>query len=377
MWSPHQYRATAREKGLSEETIQAAIDQIEKVEQGELGLPAILSLNHLATRARVPYLYLRSVVARTKAGTYRKFSISKRAGGRRFIHVPEPPLAHAQKWINRFILRHAPVHKASFAFAPGSSICRCAARHCGAHWLIKMDITGFFESISEIQAFRCFKELGYQTLVAFELARIVTVEPLSQSPRHGDPVWKIRESNASIPSYTARALGYLPQGAPTSPMLSNIVMKPVDEKLANVARKAGLSYTRYSDDLTFSTPHKDFGRSAACSFVHTVGEILGTSGFRAQHRKTKIVPPGSRKIVLGLNVDGEQPKLLRGFKDNLRMHLYYLQKVGPVEHAKTRNFETIWGMKSHIRGLIDYANVVESDYARDQLNQFKQVDWPY
>ncbi|WP_434986449.1 reverse transcriptase family protein [Vreelandella zhaodongensis] len=377
MWSPHQYRAAAKQKGLSDETVQAAIEQIEAVEEGAPGLPAILSLNHLATRAQVSYLYLRSVAARSEANTYRKFSISKRSGGRRFIHVPEPTLAHVQKWINTYILRHASVHKASFAFAPGASIYKCAARHCGARWLIKMDITGFFESVSEIQVFRCFKALGYQPLIAFELARIVTVEPLGKSPRHRDPVWKVRKYNSSIPSYSARALGYLPQGAPTSPMLSNIVMKSLDEKIADAARNAGLVYTRYSDDLTFSTIEKDFSRSAASEFVHVVDSLLSASGFRSQHRKTKVVPPGSRKIVLGLNVEEEKPKLRREFKDNLRMHLYYLIKHGPAEHAKERDFETIWGMKSHIRGLIDYAKMVEPNYSIDMLKRFNNVLWPY
>lgn len=376
MWSPHRYRAAAKEKGLSDQTVEAAIEQIENVEQGEPALPAILSLNHLAVRARVPYLYLRSVAARSEVATYRKFSINKRSGGRRFIHVPEPPLAHTQKWINKFILQQVPVHKASFAFAPGSSISGCAARHCGAHWLIKMDITGFFESVSEIQVYRAFKEMGYQPLVAFELARIVTVGPLNLSPRHLDPVWKIKKRNVSIPAYSTRTLGYLPQGAPTSPMLSNIVMKPVDKKIAEAARKSSLIYTRYSDDLTFSTPVKEFGRSAAIGFVDTVGRILAASGYRPQHRKTRIVPPGSRKIVLGLNVEGNAPKLRKEFKDNLRLHLHYLVRFGPTEHAKARDFETIWGMKAHIRGLIDFANMVEPAYAKSLLGRFNQVDWP-
>lgn len=376
MWPPHQYRVAAKEKGLSDATIDAAIDQIETVEQGTPELPAILSLNHLAKRARVPYQYLRSVVSRSEPNTYRKFSISKRSGGRRFIHVPEPPLAHVQKWISKFILRQVPVHTASFAFAPGSSISGCAARHCGAHWLIKMDITGFFESVSEIQAYRCFEELGYQPLVAFELARIVTVGPLSQSPRHRDPVWKVRGTNAAIPSYSASALGYLPQGAPTSPMLSNIVMKPVDKTLAAAARKAGLIYTRYSDDLTFSTSVKGFDRLAATGFIVTVGQILAASGFRPQHRKTTIVSPGNRKIVLGLNVEGPEPKLRRKFKDNLRLQLYYLDKVGPAEHAKSREFDTIWGMRAHVRGLIDFANMIEPVFAKGMLERYKQVDWP-
>ncbi len=140
MWSPHQYRSEAKEKGLEDNTIEAAIEQIEAVELGELKLPALLSLNHLATRAKVPYLFLRRVVQRSEPDSYRNFSIRKQSGGRRFIHVPSPSLSHVQKWINKFILQPVPVHSCSFAFAPGGSIVSCATRHCGAQWLIKMDI---------------------------------------------------------------------------------------------------------------------------------------------------------------------------------------------------------------------------------------------
>jgi len=81
--------------------------------------------------------------------------------------------------------------------------------------------------------------------------------------------------------------------------------------------------------------------------------------------------------VLGLNVEGEKPKLRKEFKDNLRMHLYYLMKHSPTEHAKKRGFETIWGMKSHVRGLIDYAKMVEPNYSIDMLKKFDNVTWPY
>ena len=77
-----------------------------------------------------------------------------------------------QRWIAAHILNPLPVHHCSFAFKPGSSIIKCAARHTGARWLVKMDIAGFFSSISEIQVYRVFLSLGYQPLVAFELARL-------------------------------------------------------------------------------------------------------------------------------------------------------------------------------------------------------------
>jgi len=352
-----------------------AVQQVELVVLPPLELPSILSLNHLAVRTKVPYLYLRAIVGRKDYESYKKFSIKKRSGGRRFIHVPAPKLMYVQRWINTHILKKVPTHPASFAFAEGGSILKCANRHSGAKWLIKMDIMGFFESISEIQVFRVFQGLGYQPLVAFELARICTAPVRDQSPRKHIPSWKVRKPNEAIHSYNAGILGYLPQGAATSPMLSNLVMREIDEKIQLVAKKYQLIYTRYSDDLTFSTRQKVFGRNNANLFIEEISKILAVSGFKPQHRKTNIVPPGSRKIVLGLQVDGDQPKLRKEFKDLLRQHMYYLEKHGVVEHAGKREFDSIWGMKCHIRGLIDFANMIEPEYANQCLERFRAIQW--
>jgi hypothetical protein len=213
-------------------------------------------------------------VDRGEHRAYRKFAITKRSGGKRFIHVPTPELKRVQKWITEYILKPVPVHACSFAFSKDSSIYRCASRHTGAQWLIKMDITGFFESVSEIQVYRVFRELGYQKLVALELARISTVAVHDLSPRFSNPIWKVRKRYDAIPSYTKKVMGYLPQGAPTSPMLSNLVMRELDGIIQKLAAKAGLIYTRYSDDLTFSKRYKDFSRLQAQDFITEVGKAL-------------------------------------------------------------------------------------------------------
>jgi RNA-directed DNA polymerase len=376
VWSPQQYISEGKQQGVSDTILTNAVAQIELVAAGQYQLPGIVSLRHLARRTLVPYSFLRGVIDRGEHRAYRKFAITKRSGGKRFIHVPTPDLKRVQKWITEYILKKIPVHSSSFAFSPGSSIYRCANRHCGAQWLIKMDITGFFESISEIQVYRVFAGLGYQPLVAFELARLVTVPVGSLSPRAFDPVWKATTTYTAIPSYKTAILGYLPQGAPTSPMMSNLIMREIDEVISKLAAKSGFTYTRYSDDLTFSKRDKSYSRNDARLFIAEVGKILVWSGFRPQHRKTIVVPPGSRKIVLGLQVDGDVPRLTHEFKDRLRQHLHYLERFGPVEHAMARKFETVWGMKAHIRGLIDFANMVESIYAGALLKRFELIDWP-
>lgn len=376
MWSPQQYTADARARGLSDELIDTAIQQIEAVATSDHQLPAILSLNHLAGRSDVDYTRLRQFVNRSDHSAYRKFSIRKRSGGRRFIRVPAPDLMQVQRWINAHVLANVPVHSASHAFRRHHSIKRCAARHCGARWLVKVDIADFFDSISEIQVFRVFCNLGYQRLVAFELARLCTVATSSLSPRISFPHWLVRRPNHVIGEYSQEMLGYLPQGAPTSPMLSNLVMSTADQELERIGRAFGMTYTRYSDDITFSTRSKDFGRTKASDLVGEVYRVLAKRGFLPQYRKTHVISPGSKKIVLGLSVDGDQPRLQRHFKDRLRQHLYYLHKVGPVAHAEKRGFDSVWGLKCHLKGLIDFANMIEPQYARERLAEFSAIEWP-
>ena len=90
-----------------------------------------------------------------------------------------------------------------------------------------------------------------------------------------------------------------------------------------------------------------------------------------------IIPPGARKLVLGLVVDGAQPKLPREFRSALRQHIYYLEKLGPIAHAQSREFDTVFGMYNHIRGLIDFANMIDHGYAAALLTRFNAIDWPF
>ncbi|MCQ1835159.1 reverse transcriptase family protein [Neorhizobium galegae] len=374
-WSSQRYISAGLKLGFSPDVLNIASEQLEQHITGLPPFPALLTLNHLAKRTNVPYLELRPLVRGQKPDAYHHFYIRKKSGGHRRISVPEPTLMRIQQWIATHILNIAPVHQASYAFSPGSSIYKCAYQHRKARWLIKMDVTGFFGSISEIQVYRVFRSFGYQPLIAFELARLTTYAPIS-SPRYLLKEWQARTHSSPIDDYHRANIGYLPQGAPTSPMLSNLVMRSVDERIAKIAEKYGLRYTRYSDDITFSTT-AEFDRKRARDVIRSVTKMLTRVGLHVNAGKTVVVPPGGRKVVLGLLVDGPEPKLSRDFRSNLRQHIFFLESLGPMEHAKARGFETISGMYRHIRGLIDFANMVDADYAAELLSRFQRVNWPF
>lgn len=373
MWSPQHYRETGQQLGLDDAMVQRAATAIEEFLDRHPRLPPILTLKHLASRTGISWYHLRKMVLGSRATDYTFFKIRKRSGGHRQISVPDAKLMAVQRWIAAHILSELPVHRASFAFAPKSSIKRCALQHCGARWLIKMDISGFFGSISEMKVYRVFLEAGYSPLVAFELTRLCTHAP-SGSKRYDRPEWLAHATRRKIPAYRQFHVGYLPQGAPTSPMLSNLVMRDLDKEIAALAARSRVTYTRYSDDITFSTKG-DFDRTRAMLLVRQVTARLRRVGLSVNGRKTCIVPPGVRKVVLGLLVDGAEPRLTREFRDHLRQHLYYLEKVGPEAHRDARKFDTVSGMHRHIRGLIDYAKSIDEAFAAKMRLKFDNVPW--
>lgn len=373
MWSPQHYREIGTQRGADPTVTSRAAAVIAAFIDKQPKLPVLLTLGHLAQRTGISWFHLRQFVVGQRSTDYTYFRIRKRSGGHRLISVPEQRLMMVQRWIAAHILAELPVHRASVAFAPKSLIVRCAQLHCGARWLIKLDISGFFGSISEIQVYRVFLQAGYAPLVAFELARLCTHAP-SGSKRYARPEWLASTTRRPIYAYSRSNIGYLPQGAPTSPMLSNLVMRDIDKQIAALADAVGLTYTRYSDDITFSTKG-EFDRKRAIGVVRNTTTILRRIGLKVNDKKTRIIPPGARKVVLGLLVDGTKPKLTREFRDSLRQHLYYLERLGPEAHCKARDFDSVTGLYRHVRGLIDYAKSVDEPFSDKMRAKLEAVAW--
>lgn len=373
---------------ISGEVLNNAVKTAELTEQANQLVPPIFSLGHLAYYTGVQYGVLRSIVARADVPTYRNFVIHKRpvVEGRaryRKISVPSAPLMLVQRWINAHILQKAKPDAASTAFASGCDIRSGAEIHCGSRWLIKIDVQDFFSSINEISVYRVFRTLGYQPLISFELARLCT--QLGRKPDR--PCWENyrpppsphpwpRSRATVIGSYWNRRIGYLPQGAPTSPMLANMVMKVHDKKLRDLADNWGFVYSRYADDMTFSTRHESCRE--ICKFiVSDCYRVLKSIGLSPNLAKTHVVPPGARKIVLGLNVDGDEPRLPRDFRLRMRQHLHYVEKAGgPVQHATMRGFRSVSGLRHHLAGLAAFASQIEPEYGASLRDRLAAIDWP-
>ena len=373
-WNPNFFRKRGEELNYNKNYL----DQLVRVghQIDSEGLPVIFSLSHLCKLANVSYQEMHAIIARKKFTSldypYRNFTIKKRSGGHRWISVPCHSLMIIQHWIASEILSLMPPHKAAYAYVNNltSPIKNHVQMHCGAKWILKLDIEDFFGNISENQVYKVFKNYQYPDLLSFEMARLCTKV---SNNRKGRKWLNNREKNSELSSYFSKYIGCLPQGAPTSPALSNLVCFNMDEELSLLSRKNDANYSRYADDLCFS-----FYTTTRCDvymFKKQVCEILWKYGFQENNKKTHIVPPGARKIVTGLVINEHEPTVPREVKDTIKMHLYYAQKFGIPEHCKKKGFRSVIGFRKHLEGLINYVISVNPEQGKKYKKIFSILPW--
>lgn len=352
--SPHRYRRIGLQSGHDAGLLARAVVSASLVERH--GMASVLTLKHLAWQSGASYIYLRRIIQRSE-DPYSEILRSRRNGSAmRTISAPDPPLMSVQRWIYKNIVQHMGVNPSSCAYMPGDSVMRCASVHVGATWLIKMDVHDFFHSIDERQVFSVFNSAGYGKLVSLELARVCTRAVLG-------PWLNLRNVRPyTVSSYRASRLGVLPQGAPTSGALANVVMNECDEELSDLAVEYGLAYTRYADDLVFSTSD-NFSHMSANKVVSRAGAILRKHDLVPHNGKTRIAPPGSRRIVLGLLVDGDSVRLPRQTRRRIADHIRGVRLFGLANHSRSRGFASMFGFVNHVDGLIAFAKDVEPEFA--------------
>jgi hypothetical protein len=378
VWDPQQFSAGAKSLDRALEAVENSVAAGNRIKRRDPDLPVILTLAHLAHLTNTPYLKVTAYARRATSEIYRVFQLRKRpkpnTGGphraHRTICVPEPTLMRLQRWIAQNLLRTdaAAPHAASFAYYRDRGVLAAAKRHAGCKWLVKMDIRDFFDSLTERHVYAVFRNLGYGALLSFQLARICT-RVRDEDPQ--DVRW-----TEGVPGYFNSRQGRLPQGAPTSPGLANLAVRPLDERLKAVADARGWIYTRYADDLAFSIRDPS-DRTAARDLVQAVRKELLRFGLSPNNAKTVVAGPGSRRLVLGLLVDGPAPRLTRDFRERIETHLYALasKSIGPAKHRQTRKFASLTGMRHHIGGLIAFAFHIEPTYAQARFDEFNVIDW--
>lgn len=382
-WSAHHLHTEAR-KILDERSAQSLKRYALKLQRSNL--PVVFTLNHLAKIVDVDYKTLRATVDRRREfANYRMYAIKKRAGGRRHIHAVSKNLLRTQRFINSEILQKIAPHHSSFAYHTSGGIQNCAEKHCGARWIFQYDLENFFYSINEISIYQVFLDAGYRPLLAFELSRICTTLRL---PRYLQHLLKKPKSNESYKFYQMEyeveewafndfhRMGVLAQGSPSSPMLGNLVARKLDEDLTKYADEYGFVYTRYADDITLSCS-ENFSQELSIGDMHrNIVGIIRRNKFKENRNKTRVAGPGSKKIVLGLLVDGNTPRISKETYKRIDRHLYAIEKYGLENVAKYESFDSSLGYYNHIAGLVSFVKAVDTKRWKEFSDKFSLIPSP-
>jgi RNA-directed DNA polymerase len=261
--------------------------------------------------------------ANARLSHYHRRWVRKAHGGWRLLEAPKPRLKRIQRWLLDEILAPIPPSEMAHGFVPGRGVRTFVAPHVGRAIVVRMDLEDFFASVSRARIVSLFRRVGYPRRVATALAGLCTAPTpecvLEEHPRVGVDLAQRFLANARLRN------AHLPQGAPTSPALSNLAAWRLDKRLAALAAGFGATMTRYADDLAFSGD-TTFGRSLRF-FVARAGAIAAEEGFRVNHRKTRVMGQGQRQTLCGVVVN-DTANVPRRERDRLRATLFNVARFG-------------------------------------------------
>jgi hypothetical protein len=321
--------------------------------QQRSGVPALANLAEcrklldIRSESQLGYFLLASDA---DDGPYVKFTIPKRDGRERVICAPKPQLRWVQRRILDEILSKAPTHDAAHGFVPGRSIVTNAAPHQGAEIVVKFDLEDFFPTVHYYRVVGLFTRLGYpvgntrfsaddeSTHIAPTLARLCCYTP---SP------W-------------SREIARLPQGAPTSPAISNLLCRRLDARLDGLAKRSGGNYTRYADDLTFSFKEAtiDLGR-----LRWWVDQVCQQEGFVINHAKFRVIRRSQRQIVTGIVVN-DSLHIRREDRRRFRAILHNCERHGLQSQSRGNP-----AFSSYLRGFASYLCMIDPSEGEECLQR--------
>lgn len=287
----------------------------------------------------------------------------KRNGSPRLLEAPKTRLKAIQRRILREILARVPVHECAHGFVAGRSCLTGAQVHAGEAMVARFDLAEFFPSIGAPRVHGLFRALGYPWAVARHLTGLcTTVTPLGVIDRLS---LAFSENAALRTTYRAR---HLPQGAPSSPALANLLAWRLDRRLHGLARAAEANYTRYADDLAFSGDAA-FARSIG-RFSTAVARVVVEEGFRLNPAKTRIMERHQRQSVTGLVVNAHLA-VSRDAVDTLRAILHNCARGDP----QAQNRDGVPDFRRHLEGRVAWVEQVDPRRGARLWALFRRIEW--
>ncbi|MFL1906781.1 retron St85 family RNA-directed DNA polymerase [Plesiomonas shigelloides] len=293
------------------------VDAQGKYTQHLLGLPILEDIGDLSEAIRFP----KEVLSKYRFNNdkyYHKIEVKKKPTGIRNIESPTKELKSIQKWVLKNVLDK--LHPSIYAkgFVKRRSIKDNAIPHEGHQYVLNIDLKDFFTTINALQVYTLFKSIGYNKNISFLLASICTKS------------------------------GYLPQGAPTSPAISNLVCLRLDRRISSYCDKKALAYTRYADDISISGNKVSIIKKAS----YLIKEIIIDEGFVLNDKKEKLLGPRLRREVTGLTIT---PRITIGKKQYsiYRKRLHDLSKMSD-------NLDKGFYPQAISQGIISFVKSIDS-----------------
>ena len=319
--------AAMREKSCNETDIRKCCEYASALLSK--GLPVLFDDQHVQE-----VLHLNKI----NLNDYHSFPLHQ-LGKIREITAPSVAIKQRQKWILNNILNKADVSNHAHGFITNRSIKTNALAHANSTYALCIDIKDFFPSISKKSVYSTFLSLGYSASASSKLADVCCY------------------------------LEKLPQGASTSPCLSNMVFKPADEEISTIAKNKGIIYTRYADDLTFSADH------SLDNLLPEIARILNAYGFQINPDKVHSYKPGFPKIITGLVVQNGVVRIPKQFKRKLRQEIYYCTKYGVLTHLENVNAQHYINYREHLYGKAYYVHMIEPEVGSVYLDALDNIKW--
>ena len=304
-----------------------------------LGLPIFESVEQIATFLGITISKLRFLAYNrkvSKVSHYKRFYMAKKSGGKRLISAPMPLLKSVQYRILNDLLYKLTIQDTAYGFVPNRSIVDNAKQHIGQSVVINMDLKNFFPTITYKRVKGLFKALGYAEKYATILGLLCTEPETDEVKIDGERY------------FVATGERHLPQGAPTSPVITNLICRTLDKRMLGAAEKLGFTFTRYADDCTFSSA--ETAKSNTGKMLWIANKIVKEEGFIMHPDKLKIMHKGRHQEVTGIVVN-EKLNVNRKDLKNFRALLFQIERDG---------FEgKSWNNSPNLRDCIQgYANFV-------------------
>ena len=332
------YQNYIKNLSIKEEEKQELIKKV--IYEKETKVPFIMNTYHLSNILGIKWKNFKNIISNSDK-LYYDFKISKKAGGKRTISMPNKELLIVQKKIQEKILNNITIHDNAYGFVKNRSIIDNAKKHLNKQMILNIDLKDFFPSIHRGRVFYIFKNIcKYDNDTSYCLTKLTTYK------------------------------NSVPQGAPTSPSISNIVAFMLDVRLSKIADKFNINYTRYADDITFSGKQESINNS----LLKIVNEIIEECGFNINKKKTRFASYAGRQEVTGLIVNNNKISIPIDYIKKIRQELYYVKKFGLKEHREKVGFKNKY-YKNHVLGKILFVKQVDSAKGEKLLKEFTEINW--